>query len=514
MERTNVTDSGYTYNGQNFVKETRTDSQGNKYTVDVPSAISTAQLAKQTPVNVVQPQYNDVSTLASTASAYVNSAFEQEQANVDDLNKQALSETSDIAKLQRQLGDKSSDLATQYQTVDETGTSVNSLAAQLRKLSAQSRALEADTFAKTLAEQNKATGQNITSQAVQRNTADVTRENAIKIAQIAMQSAIVKADYDTAKDLADQIVNAKYDKIQADITAKLTNLAGLKDYSLTPSQKKLADAQTAKLKKQEQEIADKKENDKASSKLIIDASPVAPPDVLSRAKDIQANGGSATDVALALGEYGGDFIKNQLLKEQIITERKQREKLDADISKTRAETSQTGIPTKALTEGQAKDLTYAQRTDQSSPKIESLGRTIVSLNPVSFTTQMKLADSPLTSGQVSKEIRQYNQAVKNFITATLRRESGAQINPSEFQDAYRVYIPFPGDDEETLRAKKQARDTAIASFKSNVPGYSARVSTPESSYLDVVEASLGRVEEKTTPISTYTSRLIGLPGVK
>ncbi len=65
------------------------------------------------------------------------------------------------------------------------------------------------------------------------------------------------------------------------------------------------------------------------------------------------------------------------------------------------------------------------------------------------------------------DVRQIKQAERNFLTAILRRESGATITPSEFSVAELQYFPRPGDDQKTLAQKKQARDTAIASFLQN-----------------------------------------------
>jgi hypothetical protein len=320
------------------------------------------------------------------------------------------------------------------------------------------------------------------------------------------------------------LVETKYAQEEAVINSKLTQIKALDKNILTPQQMKLKDSQTALLEKQKQDLADKKANEKDVSKLLVDASQVAPADVLQRAKDIQAKGGSATEVAMALGPYGGDYLKNKLLEEQIKTQKSSQMTDAAQRAKLYQETSdlknagQGGIPSKPLTEGQAKDFTYAQRGDQSKSKIETLENSIITMNPASFRGQMALASSPLTSGNVSAEIRQYNQAVQNFITANLRRESGATIAPSEFKDAYAIYIPFPGDDPTTLQAKKQARDTAVASFKGNIPGYEARVAsqaTGNEKYVDgIIIPSVSNVEQQTSPKNLYTSRLLGLPGVK
>ena len=81
------------------------------------------------------------------------------------------------------------------------------------------------------------------------------------------------------------------------------------------------------------------------------------------------------------------------------------------------------------------------------------------------TIQLTL-QSILPSAFQSSEFQQYDQAARNFINATLRRESGAVISPSEFQNAYEQYLPKPGDSPETLAQKKQNRDIVQSSFRS------------------------------------------------
>jgi len=63
---------------------------------------------------------------------------------------------------------------------------------------------------------------------------------------------------------------------------------------------------------------------------------------------------------------------------------------------------------------------------------------------------------------VTPEYRMYDQAKRDFINATLRRESGAAIAESEFENANKQYFPQPGDDPATLAQKAQNRKTAHA----------------------------------------------------
>lgn len=53
--------------------------------------------------------------------------------------------------------------------------------------------------------------------------------------------------------------------------------------------------------------------------------------------------------------------------------------------------------------------------------------------------------------------REQAQAERNFITASLRRESGAAIAASEFADAEKLYFPRAGDSPETVEQKRRAR---------------------------------------------------------
>lgn len=67
---------------------------------------------------------------------------------------------------------------------------------------------------------------------------------------------------------------------------------------------------------------------------------------------------------------------------------------------------------------------------------------------------------------VNSENRQKaDQAVENFIAASLRQESGAAISPMEFTRQYKIFFPAPGDSEEVLAQKAAARKQAIEGFR-------------------------------------------------
>jgi len=68
---------------------------------------------------------------------------------------------------------------------------------------------------------------------------------------------------------------------------------------------------------------------------------------------------------------------------------------------------------------------------------------------------------PQIMGGLSPEQQQVAQARVNFITAVLRKESGASIQPSEFSMEEKKYFPKPGDDKTVVAQKQKARDLAI-----------------------------------------------------
>jgi hypothetical protein len=85
----------------------------------------------------------------------------------------------------------------------------------------------------------------------------------------------------------------------------------------------------------------------------------------------------------------------------------------------------------------------------------------------------------------SPDYKSFNAAQKDFSTAKLRQESGAQINPTEFETDKQFLLPQPGDDEALLTQKAEARKTiakgmqraAGPAYKPVKPNLSTKIST-------------------------------------
>lgn len=100
---------------------------------------------------------------------------------------------------------------------------------------------------------------------------------------------------------------------------------------------------------------------------------------------------------------------------------------------------------------------YADRMAKSDEIITDLERAGTSYQDAAAS------QVPLGIGNylISDDYRQLEQAQRDFVNATLRRESGAVISPQEFENAKKQYFPQPGDDPKTIEQKRENRQTAI-----------------------------------------------------
>lgn len=72
---------------------------------------------------------------------------------------------------------------------------------------------------------------------------------------------------------------------------------------------------------------------------------------------------------------------------------------------------------------------------------------------------------PQALGGPSPEQQQNAQARRNFISAVLRKESGAAISPKEYADEERKYFPEIGDSPAVIKQKQDARKLAIKALE-------------------------------------------------
>lgn len=130
---------------------------------------------------------------------------------------------------------------------------------------------------------------------------------------------------------------------------------------------------------------------------------------------------------------------------------------------------------KALTDGQSKALLFGTRAQEADKVLESLAAKGVTMPSVTKQAAEKV---PVVGGLLaaganavaaSPEQQQVEQAQRDFINATLRRESGATIQQSEFDNANKQYFPQIGDSPEVIAQKARNRALAINGMLIEVP---------------------------------------------
>lgn len=99
-----------------------------------------------------------------------------------------------------------------------------------------------------------------------------------------------------------------------------------------------------------------------------------------------------------------------------------------------------------------------------------------------------------------------DQAQRNFINAQLRRESGAAISESEFDNARKQYIPQPGDSKEVLAQKKSNRDMAVRNMQLSAgntllpPGVIQQASPPRGAPMVPQQQGFGQAQGNNDPL--------------
>lgn len=131
-----------------------------------------------------------------------------------------------------------------------------------------------------------------------------------------------------------------------------------------------------------------------------------------------------------------------------------------------AEPNNPFAPAGKQTEGQANASLYVGRMFNS----EKILRDPKSVSAATSTVQRAIDRAPVvgSSGMTGlgnyvqgEDYQKFDQAQRDFINATLRRESGAVISDAEFDNARKQYFPRPGDSKEVIEQKKRNRMYAI-----------------------------------------------------
>lgn len=318
------------------------------------SALSTPQIPFiPAPVADVSNIYNQAIQTGAGITQQAVDVATAEQAAQQARDKQ-MSESNTIASLTMQKGQQGQDLASAYQS-----GGVNDLYKQLSGYNVEAQGLQRQSLANPLQQQNQAIGTGRVQGQVDQITAQNQRDIALKQLTLAQSAAIAQGNYDVAKNLADQQVNAKYAQIDAEIAARKINEEALYKNVTDPAIKKALEARMALTKKEEQMQVEKKEVEKSISDIGMTLRKYGVSD--SVVKDVL----SSTNIDDAIIKAGNNLrdpkavLELQALKTDIALKQ-------AQIAKTNREATLSQEPTATEKKEAIKNIASAKASIQAA----------------------------------------------------------------------------------------------------------------------------------------------------
>lgn len=125
---------------------------------------------------------------------------------------------------------------------------------------------------------------------------------------------------------------------------------------------------------------------------------------------------------------------------------------------------------KPLNDSQAKALGFGTRMQEADKLLNGLEAKGVSTPSMA---KMTVGDTPflgpLANAMSSPDEQSVDQAQRDFVNSILRRESGAAISNSEFDNARRQYFSQPGDSQQVKTQKAANRKLAMQGVLAEVP---------------------------------------------
>lgn len=160
-----------------------------------------------------------------------------------------------------------------------------------------------------------------------------------------------------------------------------------------------------------------------------------------------------------------DMLKNQFQHQQ------ESEQLRAQMGiareKIAAEKEKSNKPPE-LKDWQVQSATYGRRLAQAENvfnDLENQGYDRSSFGEGAKDVGSKLLNFVGAGYLTPENLKRQQQAERNFVTATLRKESGASISPTEFETAEKQYFARSGDSPEVLAQKRANRQQVIEGMK-------------------------------------------------
>lgn len=287
-----------------------------------------------------------------------------------------------------------------------------------------------------------------------RQISALQNEHAYSDSNLFIQQSIAQGDYQAAQEQVDKQINIKYGNIKDRI--------GFAQDFLKTAEDKLSTKETAQIQSQIEKDKSKLAEVTYQTHALQDvktnlqqaaATNGAPQNVISAIQGSEDIGSAMAHASGYLRDHLDDAYKNAQI--QNIYQGIANSKLDNQVKLLTISGASQSPGTRPIGNPDPQSGAYATRATSAASLIDNLS------SEFSQRTAQSLLSGATPAFLRTQDQKQFEQAKKNFATAVLRRESGASISNTEFNDMDTVYFPQPGDSEQVLNQKANARVAAI-----------------------------------------------------
>jgi len=411
---------------------------------NIPSVVPVSGLSA-TPVNLMPTQVptaavGGIAALGQQALSVQDQFLQQQQAQLASQQNQVTTQQNGIADVYTRLFGQANRNEDIYKDlgVDDAQKAVNNYTSQIEQEQLANR---------RQIEELQKNPNGMTAQALSATTQEVNRKSLSQQADLAVLQGAAARNFDAVSSAADRKIAAETEGLKLELQARqFFYQENKEDYNKT--EQRIYEQQNKKI---ETEIKNKENG----QKMIVEAvSFGAPNAVIQQAQAAYNNGASPTEIARIIGTYTPAGLAAQ-------TERLQQQNIRSQIAERQQAGNAAGtINGKPQNATQATANTYANRLAEANVTLDTLGGKFTGVGTAIGNVLGGLVPNFLKGG----DRQAVEQAQKNFVTAILRRESGASIAPTEFQTAAEIYFPQPGDKPEVVQQKAITRNSAINNF--------------------------------------------------
>ncbi len=397
----------------------------NASSVPTSTVVNNASLKNVPAITLPEPTVNDYSydipgliTPADPKLAETTANDKAQQDYIDALMKEAPSAEDAYAKAQRETG------------IREKQQVVSDLTGQLNAIVSKGQANQLSLVGQ---------GRGIPEAIIGGQQAQIGRETAIAALPVQAQLSAAQGNLEMANDNLDTLFKIYSDDAKNKYEQRIAVKKAVYDFA--SAKEKTALEKQAKMEERaydEQQTV--LEDIKSITKTALQGG--APAGVMANI----AKSKTYAEAVQAAGKYGGDYLQRELLVQQINNVRSQ------IAERNNVANSYGTISGKPQNASQSSANGYADRVAEADVIINNLG--------TKFTSSTSIGGS-LPNFLQNNDRQMYEQAKRNFITAILRRESGAAIADSEFITAEKQYFPQRGDGDGVVGQKEISRNTAI-----------------------------------------------------